>query len=365
LMTPLARAPGAVAALTLSWLAMLARPAAAQTADSDVPAAAPVELETSEPAGDPGSGSAPTDGAGQAARDEAARRFEAARSLYAQGDVELAAIELERAYELVPDQSVLYNLGQLRLKLRHYARARRALERYLEQAGADLPAERRESVGADLEVLRSRTATLHVTANVEGAEVVVDDTVVGHTPLSAAVLLDAGEHRIAVRKPGYATRRARVLLGGAESKALEVSLELVSEQSGSPALSRSNAQPPVRLGDAAPARNDAWTWIAWSAAGTLAASAAVTGILGIVASNDLDRLKDNPDVTRGELESTGRRAQGLLLASDILAGASLVAAGTALYLTFSGGARSKQPPPSKTGLGVGVSFTHVGVIAAF
>ena len=76
---------------------------------------------------------------------------------------------------------MLYNIGQVCIQLGQYANARRTLEEYLAKGGDGLPADRRAAVDEDLEMLVHRTAYLTVGANLEGAEVLVDDVLVGKT----------------------------------------------------------------------------------------------------------------------------------------------------------------------------------------
>src|SRR5688572_13742481 len=87
---------------------------------------------------------------------EAARRFEHAIKLYEDGDYVLALAEFERVYELVPHYRVLYNIGQVSMQLGRYARALRTLREYVSRGGAELPAERRSAVQADLASLEAR-----------------------------------------------------------------------------------------------------------------------------------------------------------------------------------------------------------------
>jgi hypothetical protein len=78
--------------------------------------------------------------------------------------------------------------------------------------------------------------------------------------------------------------------------------------------------------------------------GALAAGAVSAGVLGLLAVNELDTLKDDPNADREALERQARRAEVGLLTADILAGATLLAAGGALYLTLSGQRESAGRP---------------------
>jgi hypothetical protein len=156
---------------------------------------------------------------------EAARRFERGLAFYRDGEYRLAQIEFDRAYELVPDYRVLYNIGQVSIQLAQYARARRALARYLAEGGAEVSEERAAAVQADLEMLAQRTAFVTVEVSVAGAEILVDDEPVGVAPLPEPLLVDAGRHAVAARH-GQSTSAAQyVTVAGGDS--ITVQIELV------------------------------------------------------------------------------------------------------------------------------------------
>src|SRR5262249_21153170 len=140
------------------------------------------------------------------------------------GDYKLALVEFERSYELVPNFRVLYNIGEVEYQLNNYARAFRTLKSYLEQGGDRVPANRRTAVEKDIESLRIRTARLGVTVNVEGADVLVDGERIGRTPLAERELIDAGNHRVTVRKAGYVEATEPVTLVGGDEKTIALTL---------------------------------------------------------------------------------------------------------------------------------------------
>ena len=145
---------------------------------------------------------------------EAKQRFDRGYELYEEGEYPLALIEFNRADELVPNYRVLYNIGQVCIQLGQYANARRALSEYMKQGEGSLTPDRRTSVNKDLDMLTRRTAFLTVNGNVEFAEVLVDDVVVGKIPLEAPLLVDAGMHRVTLRRSGYLPRTSNVTLAG-------------------------------------------------------------------------------------------------------------------------------------------------------
>ena len=157
--------------------------------------------------------------------EEAKQRFDRGLDLYTEGEYPLALIEFRRAYELVPNYRVLYNIGQVSIQLGQYANARRALEEYVQKGGEAIPADRRAAVSKDLSMLEQRTAFVEITANVPGSDVLVDDVAIGKTPLGGALLVDAGIHRVIVRHPGYLQRNDQVTLAGGDRNRYELAHE--------------------------------------------------------------------------------------------------------------------------------------------
>ena len=254
---------------------------------------------------------------------EAARRYDLGLKLYAEGEFRLAVIEFERTYQITNDYRVLYNIGQVRIQLGNYAKAIGALTDYLKHGGDKVSEERKKAVEADLEMLAARTGRLRIVANVPGADILVDDLVVGQSPMSGEVLLDAGEHKITARKRGYDARAQQVTLAGADSRQIEIKLEKLPEGTEKVIVVKEESDP-------------TWMIAAWSATGVLAVGAGVTGGLGIKAANDLEDMRDEEGATNSERESQSERAQTLLLAADIMGAAAIVTGGIALYLTLSG-----------------------------
>src|SRR5690349_19521156 len=136
----------------------------------------------------------------EAAIREASEHYEAGLELYADGEFKRAAIEFDRAYELVPNYRALYNIGQVRIQLHDYARAMKALQAYLKEGGEKIDADRKKTVHDDLEMLATRTATLGIETNEPGVEVLVDGEPAGVTPMAEPLLLDTGDRRLVLRK---------------------------------------------------------------------------------------------------------------------------------------------------------------------
>jgi PEGA domain len=271
---------------------------------------------------------------------EAKQRFDRGLDLYSEGEYPLALIEFTRAYELVANYRVLYNIGQVGIQLGQYANARRALEEYAQKGGNTLSADRRAGIAKDLEMLERRTAFIEITVNVPGAEVLVDDVVMGKSPLSPALLVDAGVHRIAVRKSGYIQRTSQVTLAGGDRQTLPLSLDPQPEEKATIVVRERD------VGD------DSTLMIAgWVTTGALTAGAIVTGIMGAGEAKELEQLRasDPKDVEKlGErMDSTKSNASSLLLASDVFSGAAVVIGGLSLWITLSPPDNHKSAPSEK------------------
>ena len=294
---------------------------------------------------------AATEPPSEAAIKEARDHYEAGLALYSDGEFQRAAIEFDRAYELVPNYRALYNIGQVRIQLHNYARAMTALRAYLKEGGDNISADRKKSVADDLEMLSTRTALLTVETNEEGAEIIVDGEVAGTSPLPEPLLLDTGDHRIGARKPGFVPRENSITLASRDT--LSMRIELQKEEA---------SKPVVFVAPTAPATDrTAWIWGTWSATAALAVGAGVTGGLGIKAANELDDKRSTLGTTRDELDSAQSRAQTLLNTSTVLGVGAVVTGTIALYLTLS--KPSPEKPKKRASLRVGP--TSIDLIGQF
>jgi tetratricopeptide (TPR) repeat protein len=305
---------------------------------------------------------APAEGAAQPtpqALKEAAERYERGLSLYSGGEYLLALVEFERAYQLAPNYRVLYNVGQVRIQLARYSKAREALEEYLRQGGEEINAERRKAVEADLQMLAERTAKLAIASNEPGADIAVDGVSVGTTPLAEPVVVDAGEHTVEVRKNGFYPKSSHVTLAGRDDLEVRLDITKMPESKAVVLESGPNKGPDRSL-----------VWVGWAATGALAVGAGVVGYLGVTKANDLESMRTDYGVTRQQLDDTKNSARTLFMISDIAGAAAVLTAGASLYFTLatSGSSSSEKAPPAqqpKPKVGVGVTPFGVRVSGAF
>ena len=205
-------------------------------------AAAPAAAQGQAP-GAPGPDSA-DGGAPQAPADDAVNKarehFNRGVELFKEGNFQAALIEFRRANEVSPNYRILFNLGQTYFELQDYAGAMKSFDAYLLQGGAEIPAARRAEVEQELGKLRSRVARATITTNVAGAEILVDDSVVGKSPLSEPLLLSAGKRKLAI-STGRGTPTVKfVELAGGDAVTVEL---LVETAAAAPAPVAAPVQP--------------------------------------------------------------------------------------------------------------------------
>ena len=133
---------------------------------------------------------------------EASQHFQRGLKLFDEQDFRAALIEFRRANELVPNPNVFYNIGQSCYQLQDYVCALQAFERYLAENGAKTPDNRRKEAETEINELRGRVAYFILTTNPTGAEISIDDTVIGKTPFASPPLVSAGRRKITATLEG-------------------------------------------------------------------------------------------------------------------------------------------------------------------
>jgi hypothetical protein len=317
----------ALASLLVSSLAagQAIRPATAATSPPTPPASSPTEAPSSPAPTSPPPASEPATPGGtgddiSTQLKEAQERYGRALKLYDDGAFDAALLEFQRAYELAPTFRILYNLGVVSLELHDYANALAYFERYLADGKSSVPPGIRTEVEGRLRDLAGRLALVTVTVNVRGAEISVDDRVVGTAPLTAALRLNAGSRRISVRAAGYIPDSRIVDVAGGDSK--RVALVLV------------NPAADVRVGPAAERPTRPIPWLGWTSAAVLGGTASVFGIEALNAERSFEHQRNQLGVSRHELDHAQAKTLYLSLKADVLAASALAVGGYSLYVTL-------------------------------
>jgi hypothetical protein len=301
--------------------------------------------------------------------DEAQRRFQRGVELYKEGDFAGALVEFKRAYDLVPTYKILYNLGQVSYQRHDYAGAVRYFRQYLGDADDAITPERQKEVATEVNRLSSRVGSLEIQAFDDGADVLVDDMLMGTTP-TELLIVNGGRRKVDLVARGgeHATRMVDVAGGEvvrvsfprlvpqrqppaapAPAPVEPVSPHRTAEVTvtpwpvaaaavpvvAAPAPMPATSVPLVESTPSAPPPPKAgFPWKVWTATGLLAAGAATTGVLAVLNKRQLDTELAKFPLDPVEVDYYDRRTRGFALATDgLLIGTSIMTA-ISFYLTF-------------------------------
>jgi hypothetical protein len=290
---------------------------------------------------------APAD-ADRAKLDEAQRRFHRGIELYKNNDFGAAQIEFTRAYELVPNYKLLYNLGQVCYQRHDHAAALRYFRQYLADGVDAISAERRHEVTGDVADLEQRVGRLQIEAVEDGAEVFVDDVLIGKTPLRALITVNGGPRKVDVVARGGEHQTRQVDVGSGEIVRVPFPrLTLAAPPPPAPTppvparpVAVAVATPPASAGAVAsvvatPARPSSHTpWKSWTLTGLLAGGAAATGAIALTSKRDLDDQLSMFPANNSDIDYYRRRTRGFALATDGLLIGTAIMATISLYLTL-------------------------------
>jgi hypothetical protein len=150
----------------------------------------------------------------------------AARAAAEQRQPAAALAGLSRAYALSADPTLLLEVARLEDEIGSPARAAHAFEVFLER-GADRLPQQRQLALRQLQALSAHTARVNVQTNVQGAsiEIEAERGIAKSSGFVVGLLLDVGERRISLSKPGYETQVVSVNLEAGEVRNLRVDLD--------------------------------------------------------------------------------------------------------------------------------------------
>jgi hypothetical protein len=270
----------------------------------------------------------------QSLKGDAKDAYSAASVLYKQGDFGGAETKYRQAYDLSKDPRLIFNMAACERGLHAYARMQVLLERYKQEAGANISAEDKKIVDEALAALPKFVGTVVVNVNVEGAAVTVDGEAVGSTPLATPIVLDAGRHTVVVRKDGYENVERPIEVSAGTPISLAVTLVVQV----SPATATTGDQvPPAPPPEAPPAGRQwsPWVYAGFGLAGVGVVVGSVSGGLAISKSSSVSGQCEGlrcPTSIDGDLHS-GRTLATVSTVSFIAAGVGAVGGVVALLLS--------------------------------
>ncbi len=147
------------------------------------------------------------------------------RVLFDNGDFAGALVKFHHAFDVSTDVRLLWNMGACEKNLHHYVHVLRLVDRYLQEGGAQLTDAQRAEAASVTRTVHSLVSEVHLIVNEAGASVFVDDEPAGTTPLMEGLLVDLGDRRIRVSKPGFTEQVIAQHLAGASEVTVSVALE--------------------------------------------------------------------------------------------------------------------------------------------
>jgi hypothetical protein len=153
---------------------------------------------------------------------EARQRFDQGIRLFEKGENAAALAEFKRAYDLIPNVLVLYNIGLVYAAMDRPVDAVDALDKVLDEAAGLAPAQAQKArqVRADQ---AARIADVMVVTD-KPAVIEVDGVEVGRTPLERPLRFASGAHMLSALAPGCLPARREITLAGRTMQTLTLAL---------------------------------------------------------------------------------------------------------------------------------------------
>jgi hypothetical protein len=296
---------------------------------------------------------------------EAEKHFQHGVSLYVEADYRAALVEFTRAYALAPNGIVLFNVAETQYQLRDYAAALASFEHFLAETAMNDP--HRSLAESNVRELRTRVGRLRITTVPQGAEVSIDDRVIGRSPFEEPVVVSIGRMTVRAAAPGRASvvRTVDVAAEDDVAVALELPAALPVAVRNENNNTTTTAAPTVFLSEqptsAASASHNgpAWRTAGWIATGVLAAGALTFGALAYKASRDLSDARNQYFAEPSKIQHFHDTTVRLSAIADTLTGAAIVVGGITLFSMLS--ARGETTSTGSVAIGPG----SIGFAASF
>jgi len=138
----------------------------------------------------------------QQASDAKASLVDADKAVKAK-DWNAAARLFDAANKAQPSSEALEGLANASYQAGQLGEAYNAYREWIDKYGAKAPAAKKKTAETRLKELGEKTGEVTITVNEPGAQVLVDDKVLGTSPLAGPLRLTAGPHKVRVTKDGF------------------------------------------------------------------------------------------------------------------------------------------------------------------
>jgi len=168
-------------------------------------------------------------------------RWNEGKTYFDAGNFEAARVAFKQAYTVFPHAAFLQNLGEAELRSGRNVEAARHFTAFLRSSSSGSPAQR-ELAKKSLARAAERLGSIIVSANIDDAEIRVDDELVGRSPLgSFPWYVEPGRHLVTARKDGYLDGAERIDVAVGPPRAVHVRVQRVV--SGTSEAPREEAKP--------------------------------------------------------------------------------------------------------------------------
>jgi hypothetical protein len=222
----------------------------------------------------------------------------------AKNDWEGARAALLKAWEIRPLATIAANLGYVELKLGKYREAAEHLQYFLVKAPADRP-ERRADAEQQLAECHKHIAIISVKANVDGAQLTMDASEVGQTPLTKQLFVEPGMHTFKASRPGYQSELRTISVEADRDVVLQFTLQTELNVPKEPAAAAQSASTENVAAERPGIQPRTWFLIGGSAATAISLGVGIAyrlkaGSLGDDASSTLAQIDSLPDTTSSQ-----------------------------------------------------------------
>jgi hypothetical protein len=147
-------------------------------------------------------------------------------ALYEQGQFEKAEAAFLAAWALKQHHQIAANLGACEMKLGRFRDAAEHLAFFLREQPAGGNQDERRRTQTLFDEARAKIGTLTIDVDAPGAEVLIDDVVIGRSPLAGPVFVEPGGRRIVARLSGRPDMTRTLLVEEGMEKKVGLSLAL-------------------------------------------------------------------------------------------------------------------------------------------
>ncbi|MEI9948645.1 MAG: hypothetical protein WDO74_06575 [Pseudomonadota bacterium] len=249
----------------------------------------------------------------------ARERFKEGVTFFDQKQYEKARVAFLQAYALKKHPAVLLNLAQSELRSNHEVDAAKHFAAFLRESSTASEAER-QAAEAGLSATKSVVALLDVNVDENGAEIYVDGSLEGVSPLPGALYVSPGAHNVEARKGGK-TRAQQVNTSAGRQYMAELSFAPKTVPAEPIASASAIANEPVAEEPPAPepdhpepsaGRKPFFKWLVTSPVGLLGVGLTGVGLGGgigfaIASKNSYD----NADSVADQITTTAAKDSGM------------------------------------------------------